>query len=97
MGFVQFYSDKTAFEVESKGADSYPIHALLLIFSPCWYSWLANNAYAVVDFLPASNVESQERFVQDNVTSIHGFAPGSTVEMEAFFPLASDGLGRVGK
>lgn len=97
VGFMKLYSDKTAIKLKSKALIAYPVHAVFFNFSLCWRSWLINKGRTVVRILLVGNVDCVERFVGDDVTSIHGFTSGFTVEMESFFLLTSDASGRLQK
>lgn len=51
----------------------------------------------MVGFLPVPNGEIQEHYVTDDVKSPQGCPSGSSVEVKAYVPLASDASGRFRK
>lgn len=81
MGFVQLYFDKTALTFKENALIAYPVHGFLLNFPPSWRRWLINNGNPMLGFLRGSNVESLERFVVDDATSIRRFTSGYTFEV----------------
>lgn len=78
-GFVQFYSDETSIKLKSKKMIAYPDLAVLPNVSLCWPDWLVYNGHIVVRFLLASNLESLECLLADDITPIHWLSSGSTV------------------
>lgn len=83
-------SDKIVMVLKAKELIVYPVHEVLLNFPFHWCCCLINNGHAVVGFTAVGYVKSRELFVGDDVILIHGFTPGSTVEIESFVLPTSD-------
>lgn len=60
---------------------AYPVQIVILNFSPPCCSRLIDIRHTVVTFLIGDDVESPERFVEDDATLSQVFS-GSTIEME---------------
>lgn len=58
VGFLQFFSDKTATTLTSSAFVAYPLHAVFLNTSPEHREWLINNGYTIIGFLPVSTSDS---------------------------------------
>lgn len=94
---VELNSDETATILKAKVLIAYPVHVLVLNFSPCCHNLLSINGPIMTGFLPVANVERRECFVGYDVISIHSSSSGSNVEVGSFVPLTPDASGRFQK
>lgn len=70
---------------------------MLLYLSPYGHSWLIYKGHTLVLIVAIGNGESQEHFVGDDGTSVHGLSYSFTIEVNSFVLLVSGASSRFWK